>query len=134
MLNTLYATNSWQRFEREDMTKKKELVRCNHCWKPVPKKFLMSSFGAFCSEECSKEGPRIIKEGDKVRVFLDKEIEKAKSGKKKDWTCPGVLELWEFINGHTGVVTNIVSDEEIWVRGDRTQKERMFNKNTLVKP
>jgi hypothetical protein len=72
-----------------------------------------------------------MKEGNRVRVYLDKEIEKAKSGKKKYQVCPGVLELWEAINGKTGTITRIVSDNEIWVVGDRTKMERMLSKDTL---
>jgi len=72
-----------------------------------------------------------MKEGDRIEVYLDKEIEKAKSGQKKYQVCSGVLKLWEAINGKFGTITRIVSDNEIWVKGDRTQKERMFNSGTL---
>lgn len=70
-----------------------------------------------------------MKVGDKVKLNLSKEIEKAKS--KKDYTTPSVLELWEKINGKEGVITEIIDDDKIWVLGDRTKKERRFNKDTL---
>lgn len=72
-----------------------------------------------------------MKEGDRVKVFLDKEIKKAKSKKKKHQICSGVLKLWEAINGHLGTITKIVNDDEVWVVGDRTKRERIFSKETL---
>jgi len=72
-----------------------------------------------------------MKVGDKVQVYLDEHIKKAESGRKKDQICPGVLKLWKAINGKIGIITDIISDEEIWVRGDRTQKRRMFDKTSL---
>jgi hypothetical protein len=115
-------------------TKKKlSWGQCNNCWGPLFDPFIMSSYGGFCSDKCAKRGPKLMEVGDSVQVFFDEKIAKAKSGKKKDQVCPGVLELWEAINGHIGVVTNIVSDDEIWVRGNRTQKERMFDKSTLIR-
>jgi len=74
----------------------------------------------------------MFKVGDRVKInfiSLIKEEEKRKR-KKID---PSVLKLWKAINGKEGLITEIVSDDEIWVRGFRTQRERMFNKFTLLK-
>jgi hypothetical protein len=68
-----------------------------------------------------------MKEGDRVVLHFKSEL--TKNGRKKYHLS--VLKLLEAINGKTGVITEIVSDEEIWVRGDRTGVERMFNKATL---
>jgi len=65
-----------------------------------------------------------MKIGDKVKINLTKEIENSKN------ITPSVLELWENINGKEGIITEI-NDEEIWVKGNRTNKERMFNKEVL---
>jgi len=74
-----------------------------------------------------------MKVGDRVRIYLDEKIKKAESGKKKDKICPGVLELWKKVNGKTGTITRVVSDDEIWIYGRRSKQERMFSKETLVK-
>ena len=117
------------------MAKKKIFLgRCNSCWGPLDESHCLELYyGSFCSDDCLSYGPKMIQPGDNVKVFLDEKIAKAKSGKKKDWICPGVLELWEDINGHIGIIIKIVSDDEIWVKGNRTQKERMFNKDTLIR-
>ena len=70
-----------------------------------------------------------MKVGDKVKLNLTKEIEKGKC--KKTAMPPSTIELWKAINGCEGEITQIVSDNEIWVLGKRTQDERMFNKDTL---
>lgn len=70
-----------------------------------------------------------MKVGDRVKLNLTKEIEKGKN--KKTAMPPSTIELWEAINGLEGEITQIVSDDEIWVRGKRTGAERMFNKETL---
>jgi hypothetical protein len=72
-----------------------------------------------------------MKVGDRVVIYLDEEIKKAESGKKKDRVCPSVLELWKKINGKTGTIDEIMSDEEIWVYGRKSKQKRMFNKDTL---
>ena len=69
-----------------------------------------------------------MKVGDKVKLNLSKEIEKAKA--RKDYTTPSVLELWEDINGKTGIITEIINDR-IWVMGNITKKERCFSEDTL---
>ena len=68
-----------------------------------------------------------MKEGDKVVLHLKGEL--TKKCRKKYHSS--VLKLLEAINGKTGIITEVVSDDEIWVRGDRTKVERMFNKATL---
>ncbi len=68
-----------------------------------------------------------MKEGNKVVIHLKDEL--TKKGRKKHQSS--VLKLLEAINGKTGVITEVVSDDEIWVRGDRTKVERMFNVATL---
>lgn len=70
-----------------------------------------------------------MKIGDKVKLNLTKEIEKGKC--KKTAKPPSIIEFWEAINGFEGEVTQVVNDNEIWVRGKRTGVERMFNKDTL---
>ena len=74
-----------------------------------------------------------FKVGDEVKIFLDEEIKKARDMKKKSLICPGVLDLWENINGRVCTIINIINDDEIWVKNDKMQEEIMFNRNTLVK-
>lgn len=71
-----------------------------------------------------------MKVGDKVKLNLTKKIERV-SKYKKDFIAPGTLELWEAINGREGVVVEVISDDEIWVKGKKTGVVRMFNKATL---
>lgn len=68
-----------------------------------------------------------MKEGDRVVLHLNDEL--TKEGKKNHHSS--VIKLFEAINGKTGIITKIISDDEIWVKGDRTKIERMFNKATL---
>lgn len=70
-----------------------------------------------------------MKVGDKVKLNLTKEIEKGKH--KKTAMPPSTIEFWEAINGREGVIVEVVSDNEIWVRGKKTGADRMFNKETL---
>jgi len=72
----------------------------------------------------------MFKKGDKVTLYLDEVIEE---NKKKRAKCYHLLDFWKAINGKYGVVENAVSDEEIWVRGNRTNEVRMFNAATLKK-
>ena len=71
-----------------------------------------------------------IKEGDEVVLYLDDAI--IENAKKKA-RFHHLINFWKGINGKVGVVTSIVSDNEIWVRGGRTNVERMFTKDTLRK-
>lgn len=68
-----------------------------------------------------------MKVGDKVLIDLKTEIGKA----TKKSVSPSVLELWKGISGKIGVITDIISDDEIWVVGDNTGVKRMFNIHTL---
>lgn len=71
-----------------------------------------------------------MKVGDKVKLNLKSQIEKYKSAKKKDKLPWSLLELWEAIDGCEGVITEI-NGSEIWVKGNRTEIERLFNRETL---
>ena len=71
-----------------------------------------------------------IKNGDEVIVYLDEEI---MENEKKKSRYHHLIKFWKDINGKVGIVTSVVSDDEIWVRGGRTGVERMFNKTTLRK-
>lgn len=70
-----------------------------------------------------------IKEGDRVVLYLDEVI--AENLKKKSKIH--LVKFWKAINGKSGIVTNVVSDDEIWVCGDKTNVNRMFTKTTLRK-
>ncbi len=78
-------------------------------------------------------GKMALKVGDKVRANMDVEIKKATKGKKKDRKSLEIISLWQALNGKTGIISQLVSDDEIWVRGDDHNTERMFNKNILEK-
>lgn len=68
----------------------------------------------------------ILVEGDTVRLVLDYHIATHTNNKHlSNW--------WSSINGKIGVVTQVVSDDEVWVRGRATQQERRFNSYTLEK-
>lgn len=71
-----------------------------------------------------------MKVGDKVKLNLKSQIEKYKLAKKKDKLPKSLLELWEAIDGCEGVITEI-NGNEIWVKGNRTEIERLFNRETL---
>lgn len=77
--------------------------------------------------ECSTK----MKVGDKVKLYLDKEIEKAENAKKKKpYAHPSVVELWRGLNGRVGVISEIDGDD-IWVRGPQGMA-RLFNKDVLL--
>lgn len=69
-----------------------------------------------------------MKIGMEVQIYLDKEIEIAK--KNKNYINSNVLELWEKINGKMGIISKI-NNNEIWIKSRRTNKERIFTKDTL---
>ena len=69
-----------------------------------------------------------MKIGMEVQIYLDKEIEIAK--KNKNYINSNVLELWEKINGKTGIISKI-NNNEIWIKSRRTNKERIFTRDTL---
>jgi len=69
-----------------------------------------------------------MKIGMEVQIYLDKEIEIAK--KNKNYINSNVLELWEKINGKMGIISKI-NNNEIWIKSRRTNKERIFTRDTL---
>jgi len=69
--------------------------------------------------------------GDTVKLYLDKEIEKAgKAKKKKPYAHPYVVALWKGLNGLIGTISEIDGDD-IWVEGPQGMP-RLFNKNVLL--
>lgn len=72
-----------------------------------------------------------MKVGDKVKLYLVKEIEKAEKAKKnKPYAHPSVVNLWRGLNGRVGTISEIDGDD-IWVKGPQGMA-RLFNKNVLV--
>jgi len=72
-----------------------------------------------------------MKVGDKVKVFLDQEIEKAESAKKNNpYVSSSVLELWHGLNGRTGIIYDMV-DDDVWVKGPQGVP-RLFNRDVLL--
>jgi len=72
----------------------------------------------------------LIKEGDEVILYLDEVIVE---NEKKKARFHHLLKFWKAINGKKGVVVEVVSDEEIWVKRGNTGVTRMFNRATLKK-
>jgi hypothetical protein len=73
-----------------------------------------------------------MKVGDKVKLYLDKEIEKAKKAKKnKPYAHPSVVNLWRGLNGRIGTISEI-DGPRIWVKGPQGMA-RMFTKSVLIK-
>jgi hypothetical protein len=70
----------------------------------------------------------LIQVGDKVKIFLDNEIEKAK---KKHYANSSVVDFWKAINGRIGVVCEINGDN-IWVKGPQGIARR-FREDVLIK-
>lgn len=68
-----------------------------------------------------------VKEGDVVRLVLDYHIATHQK------SSSGLLKLWNNINGGIGEVVRVVSDEEVWVKGRKTQLERRFTADTIEK-
>jgi hypothetical protein len=68
-----------------------------------------------------------FKVGDRIRLNLAEEIKKGTKGKKKERKQPEMINLWEALNGRIGIISRIISDDEIWVKGEQHGMERMFN-------
>ena len=68
----------------------------------------------------------ILNEGDVVRLVLDYHMATHTNNEH-------LSSWWKSINGKIGVVTDIVSDDEVWVQGRETQEDRRFNAYTLEK-
>ena len=110
-----------------------EKLECEHeCWaygKSVEE--IRSYYDALRTiQEVGKMGLQV---GDKVKVNFDAAIKKATEGKKKERKQQAIIDLWEALNGRVGTVSEVVSDDEIWVKGDGLGLERMFNKHVLEK-
>ena len=75
---------------------------------------------------CRRKGIK-LKIGDKVKLYLDEEIKKAK--KTKYYMTPSVLKLLKGINGRVGIISEI-NGEDIWVKGPNGVA-RLFNKDVL---
>lgn len=72
-----------------------------------------------------------MKIGDKVKLFLDKEIEKAENARKnKPYANSSVVNLWRGLNGRIGTICEIDGDD-IWVKGSQGLP-RLFKKDVLI--
>jgi hypothetical protein len=73
-----------------------------------------------------------MKVGDKVRLFLDKEIEKAENAKRSNpYVHSSVVDLWRGLNGRIGIICEI-DGNDIWVEGSQGMS-RLFREDVLVK-
>jgi hypothetical protein len=72
-----------------------------------------------------------FKVGDRVKLNLEKEIEKETKGKRKERKQPEMINLWKALHGRIGIISRIVSDDEIWVKGEQHSMERMFNRHVI---
>jgi len=73
-----------------------------------------------------------LKVGDKVRLNLKEEIKKGTKNKKKGRKHESIINLWKALDGRIGTIS-IIDGDNIWVKGDEHETDRLFNEHVLEK-